>query len=76
MTSTWTMTLFMMFMVYSLPTEVTEWFTIVDLLWMQLHKQTTKGQEFLEKVAKCDFIFTLIVSGPLGVVDKDTTTSF
>ena len=61
MTSTWTMTLFTLYMEYSLPTEVTERFTIVDPLWVQLHKQTTKGQDILQKVAERDFIFILIV---------------
>ena len=61
MTSTWTMTLFTLYMEYSLPTEVTERFTIVNPLLVQLHKQTTKGQDILRKVAKRDFIFIPIV---------------
>ena len=61
MASTWTMTLFMLFMEYSLPPEVTEHFTIVDPLWVQLHQQTAKGQAILGKVAERDFIFIPIV---------------
>ena len=61
MASTWTMTLFTLFMEYSLPPEVTEHFTIVDPLWVQLHQQTAKGQAILGKVVERDFIFIPIV---------------
>ena len=61
MASTWTMTIFMLFMDYSLPPEVTEHFTIIDPLWGQLHQQTANGQAILGKLAECDFIFISIV---------------
>ena len=47
MASTWTLTLFTMWMEYSFPHDVSKWFTIVDPLWMQLHER--------------DFILILIV---------------
>ena len=40
---------------------MTERFTIVDPLWVQLHQQTAKGQAILGKVAERDFIFIPIV---------------
>ena len=61
MASTWTMTLFTLWMEYSLPLEVTERFTVVDPLWVTLHQQTMKGQAILRKVAECDFMFIPIV---------------
>ena len=61
MASTWTMSLFMLFMEYLLPLEVIKWFTIVDPLWVQLHEQCAKGQDILGKVAGRDFIFIPIV---------------
>ena len=68
MASTWTMTLFMLFMEYSLPPEVTEHFSIVDPLWVQLHQQTAKGQAILGNVAEHNFIFILIVLGGHSVL--------
>ena len=57
MASTWTMTLFTLWMEYSLPLEVTERFTIVDPLWVQLHQQAMKEQDILKKVAQCEITF-------------------
>ena len=61
MASTWTMTLFTLWMEYSLPLEVTERFTIVDPLWVQLHQQAMKEQDILKKVAQCEITFIPIV---------------
>ena len=66
MTSTWMMKLFTMWMEYLLPLELLDRFTVVDPLWVQLHKQTTKGQGILKKVAERDFIFIPIVVGCCG----------
>ena len=61
MTSTWMMKLFTMWMEYSLPSEMTEQFTIVDPFWVHQHKQAAKGQDILRKVVERDFIFIPIV---------------
>ena len=66
MAFTWMMKLFTMWMEYLLPLELLDRFTVVDPLWVQLHKQTTKGQGILKKVAERDFIFIPIVVGCCG----------
>ena len=40
---------------------MTEWFTIVDALWVLLHKQTEKGKDIIGKVAERDSIFIPVV---------------
>ena len=55
------MTLFTMRMEYPLPQEASEQFTIVDPLWVQLHKQTSKVQDILRRVSEYDYFFIPIL---------------
>ena len=60
----WTMSLFIIWMEYSLPHEVAKWFIIVNPLWVQRHKQMKKVQDILRRAADRDFIFIpIVVSG-------------
>ena len=47
MASTWMMTLFLMWMEYSLSLEISEQFQIIDPLWVQLARQSDKVEDIL-----------------------------
>ena len=57
MASTWTMSIFTMWMEYSLPQEVSNQFWIIDPLQVQLAKQSNKVEEILGRVQEWDYVF-------------------
>ena len=60
----WMMTLFHMWMEYSLPLEISEWFHIVDPLWVQLAGQGDKGEDILSWVPEREYFFIpILLSG-------------
>ena len=61
MASTWMMTLFHLWMEYSLPPEINKRFHIVDPLWVQLEGQSDKGEDILTRVPEREYVFIPIL---------------
>ena len=61
MASTWMMTLFHLWMEYSLPPEINKWFHIVDPLWVQLEGQSDKVEDILTQVPEWEYVFIPIL---------------
>ena len=57
MTSTWTMSVFTMWMQYTLLQEVFERFHVFNRLWVQLQKQSCKVEDILGHVLERDYVF-------------------
>ena len=61
MASTWMMTLFHLWMEYSLPPEINKRFHIVDPLWVQLGGQSDKVEDILTQVPEREYVFIPIL---------------
>ena len=61
MASTWMITLFHLWMEYSLPPEINKRFHIVDPLWVQLEGQSDKVEDILTRVPEREYVFIPIL---------------
>ena len=73
MASTWTMSVFTMWMQYTLLQEVFERFHVFNRLWVQLQKQSCKVEDILGHVLERDYVFMPTLHKSLGGLDEEAT---